>query len=135
MVCDGPCGQEREEAEFETWKVKGVRYYRKACRICRALERRRRRRSDPIPSDLKRRGETAAKKKLVDDLKASTSCKDCGLKYHPCVMDFDHVRGEKVEHVSVMISRGYSLEAIQAEIAKCELVCSNCHRMRTFRRR
>lgn len=58
-------------------------------------------------------------------------CVDCKVAYPYYVMDFDHVRGEKVVNLARMIADGYSLEAIQDEIAKCDLVCSNCHRERT----
>ena len=58
-------------------------------------------------------------------------CMDCGIKYHPYVMAFDHVEGEKKFAVSLAAQRGMSLKTVQDEIAKCELVCSNCHRIRT----
>lgn len=61
-------------------------------------------------------------------------CADCGKAYPPYVMDFDHVRGEKrgdVAHLTGRVSRG----SLQEEIEKCDLVCANCHRERTFRRR
>jgi hypothetical protein len=51
------------------------------------------------------------------------------------MMDFDHVRGEKLFDVSRMVGPGLSLELIKAEIAKCDVVCANCHRIRTFERR
>lgn len=48
-------------------------------------------------------------------------------------MEFDHQEGfEKVDTVSKMIGDGYSLQKILDEINKCELVCANCHRMRTL---
>jgi len=50
-------------------------------------------------------------------------------------MDFDHLPGEdKVKYISKMVARSWSLAKIDAEIAKCELVCANCHRIRTARR-
>jgi len=49
-------------------------------------------------------------------------------------MDFDHVRGEKVLSISAMVHKGFSWESILAEIAKCDVVCSNCHRIRTAAR-
>lgn len=62
-------------------------------------------------------------------------CSDCGLRFDPVAMDFDHVRGNKRKDVSVMAHTGYPLRLILAEIVKCELVCSNCHRVRTLKRR
>jgi hypothetical protein len=46
-------------------------------------------------------------------------------------MDFDHVRGQKVDGISVMMNTR-SLAAVQEEMAKCEIVCANCHRIRTW---
>ena len=64
----------------------------------------------------------------------SRPCADCGVTYPPYVMDFDHVRGNKLREIGVM--RGtVSTQVLLAEIAKCEVVCSNCHRIRTHRRR
>ena len=50
-------------------------------------------------------------------------------------MDFDHLEGEeKVLNVAAMVGRGWALQRILDEIAKCEVVCSNCHRERTYKR-
>jgi hypothetical protein len=62
-----------------------------------------------------------------------SSCKDCGTKDHR-VFEFDHVRGVKSYDVSVMASRGISLEKVKEEISKCDIVCANCHRIRTYSR-
>lgn len=59
-------------------------------------------------------------------------CMDCKNVFPPECMDFDHVRGKKLFNVSKMVGR--SLTTFYAEIAKCELVCANCHRTRTRRR-
>lgn len=58
---------------------------------------------------------------------------DCGVTYPWYVMDFDHVFGEKYMEISLMVSNLNSKEKILAEIDKCQLVCSNCHRERTFK--
>lgn len=58
---------------------------------------------------------------------------DCNIEYPYYVLDFDHVRGKKVENISNM-AKHYTWEEILKEIKKCELVCSNCHRIRTFKR-
>ena len=60
-------------------------------------------------------------------------CADCGIKYPPFVMDFDHVTGSKKFNISVATNSASSLKSLLAEIDKCEVVCSNCHRFRTFR--
>ena len=70
----------------------------------------------------------------MDEQKAAP-CLDCGVSYPPHVMDFDHVRGVKISNVSVMLARDATKKRAADEIAKCELVCSNCHRVRTHRRK
>jgi hypothetical protein len=60
-------------------------------------------------------------------------CADCGGKFPTMCMDFDHVRGRKEFAIS---SRwGTSLGRLNKEIAKCDLVCANCHRIRTSERK
>jgi len=68
--------------------------------------------------------------KRVNELK-NRPCADCGGRFPPCAMDFDHVLGEKIDDVSgIRIDTG-RWERVLAEIEKCELVCANCHRVRT----
>jgi hypothetical protein len=61
-------------------------------------------------------------------------CADCGGRFHPWVMEFDHrPEHDKKRNVTKMVSGG-SWAALAREIAKCDLVCANCHRMRTLKR-
>jgi hypothetical protein len=62
----------------------------------------------------------------------SSGCVDCGF-LDVRALDFDHVRGRK----SFTISDGNAVgvERLLAEIAKCEVRCANCHRIRTVERR
>jgi len=57
-------------------------------------------------------------------------CMDCGISYPSYVMDFDH-RDPKTKKINV--GRARSLKAAKEEIAKCDLVCANCHRERTWK--
>lgn len=60
-------------------------------------------------------------------------CMDCGVSYPPYVMDLDHRDpSTKVDAVSSLKNRG-SRTLVEAEIAKCDVVCANCHRIRTHR--
>ena len=70
----------------------------------------------------------------ITDAAKGVPCVDCGGKYPPYVMDFDHVRGIKVQGISEMIQKHCTLVDLHAEIAKCEVVCANCHRERTWGR-
>ena len=69
----------------------------------------------------------------LDAVKQKSPCKDCGNFYHPVCMDFDHVNDDKVDSVSVLLTSA-SWEVVLEEISKCDLVCANCHRLRTHKR-
>lgn len=63
-------------------------------------------------------------------------CADCGQTFDPVCMDFDHRPNEpKVKSIARMIGDGHSMATIRLEIEKCDLVCANCHRIRTHRYR
>lgn len=69
----------------------------------------------------------------INELK-SKPCTDCGHAFPPECMDFDHVKGKKI--IKISTHRMYHRwETLLKEIAKCELVCANCHRIRTKKRR
>ena len=73
-----------------------------------------------------------ANKELVRTAKARP-CADCGVQYPPHVMDFDHVRGRKSGNIAHM--KTYVRTAtLASEIAKCDVVCANCHRVRSHAR-
>ncbi len=64
-------------------------------------------------------------------------CADCGQRFPHYVMDFDHRPGE-TKCFNLAVAAGQtrlSWERIVAEIAKGDVVCANCHRGRTCRRR
>ena len=66
----------------------------------------------------------------------SKPCTDCGNCFPACCMDFDHQpESKKAYNIGSMFAHHYSRELIQSELDKCELVCSNCHRIRTRNRR
>lgn len=70
----------------------------------------------------------------MDEYLADKSCADCGNS-NRVVLEFDHVRGKKHAAISDMVRRGYSWERIMDEVSKCEIVCANHHRIRTWARR
>lgn len=66
-------------------------------------------------------------RELIIQIKQANPCK-CGESHTRC-LDFHHKQDTtKKSEVSRMISNGYSLETIKAEIDKCDIICSNCHR-------
>jgi hypothetical protein len=72
----------------------------------------------------RRRRRNARNQELILRLKAQPA--DCGRRFPPYVMDFDHV-GEKRSEVSSFV-RTRSTKTLLEEIRRCVLVCANCHR-------
>lgn len=65
---------------------------------------------------------------VYDYKREECECARCGEE-HPACLDFHHVdAAEKTAAVADMIKRGFATDAIRAEIAKCEVLCANCHR-------
>jgi hypothetical protein len=113
------CG---ETKPLEAFARKGPDGRQSYCRDCRRVYQRGRPR-------------VLLAKRLVREAKKGP-CADCGVEYPHYVMDFDHRPGAgKHANLSILVKRGASRESILAEIAKCDLVCANCHRARTYRRR
>lgn len=63
---------------------------------------------------------------FVRDYKKSRSCEICGYNKTHHALEFHHISGDKKYSISTI--RTLSLETIKAEIAKCILICANCHR-------
>ena len=92
----------------------------------------------PIKDKEKR---SAFKRKLyqqnTDALKAlrEVPCHDCGQEFPYYVMEFDHTRGEKMFNVPALMASSVNSPRVQTELAKCDVVCANCHKIRTHTRR
>lgn len=65
----------------------------------------------------------------------SNPCVDCGGRFHSDAMEFDHRDNEEKVFLISSFGRRVSVERVLQEIAKCDLVCANCHRVRTAKRR
>ena len=103
------------------------------CKPCRALidhDRYERFRGVRVPTRNWERGRA----EWLLSLKRGKPCTDCGRVFPPEVMQWDHLPGVvKLGEISTGL-RGRSRDEVLEEIAKCELVCANCHAIRTFAR-
>jgi hypothetical protein len=76
-------------------------------------------------------------RKMMDSIKMRLGCSLCGYNAHPRALQFDHIdpdtkyrtKSGKLVHPSDMV--GLSQSAILDEIAKCQVLCSNCHAIRS----
>jgi len=144
--CSG-CGDIKPVIAFATFRTAGGELRRRGiCKKCRgayAVENaeslRVYRKQYNKRTTTKRHLDQAARrqtaKSFVDAYKEARPCADCGRKFPAVAMDLDHVRGGKVRNVSGLVSGSYKLELIKAEIAKCDVVCACCHRIRTAKRK
>lgn len=63
--------------------------------------------------------------KAIRDYKSSHGCCKCGEKDYAC-LDFHHKSNDK--EIDIGCASVWSIERLAAEIAKCVVICSNCHR-------
>ncbi len=128
----------RDDVDFPVRRKYGKIVVVKVCLECKRLydrnwHKKRASSVEHIANKRKWMRKTQAKgRSIILESKGNKPCKDCGLHFPSYCMEYDHVNDDKVNNVANMItSPGRLLE----EIAKCELVCSNCHRIRTFSRK
>lgn len=119
------------------WRNKAKKIRQPNCKACRRLIDRafyKRNKSRVAPKKAKRAAQQyEALTELINRIK-DVPCYDCCVKYPPQVMDFDHVTDNKIANVSDLRNH-HSKQKLLDEIAKCQIVCSNCHRNRTHERR
>lgn len=70
---------------------------------------------------------------LINRIKMDRGCAVCGYRGHAAALDFNHVRGDK--SFSVSQDPKVAMHKLMAEIAKCEVLCANCHRIHTYEQR
>ena len=124
------CKETKQNSEFNK-KLDGLSYYCKGCQ--REYIRNHYKKNKQYYSD-KARTRQKQINQMIDDIKSTTPCKDCGITFPGYVMDFDHLEGHaKIETISRLRCSG-NISKIKQEIEKCDVVCSNCHRHRTHTR-
>ena len=80
----------------------------------------------------KRKEQQAFVREFTNRHKGLCGCSSCGIKDHR-VLDYDHINpADKKYLVSQLVNLAYSLKTIKDEIRKCQVLCSNCHRIRTY---
>ena len=126
----GRCQRDRPVEEFHRRRG-GLQAWCKACRREYDADYWRRTRVDRIQMRKVRRRE------LIEWYRSlkSAACVDCGGTFHHAAMHWDHLPGaSKRREISYMVLRGFRCRTILEEMSKCELVCANCHAVRTFDR-
>ena len=126
------CGETKPLSMFHIHRGRrdGVQTFCKACRAMIDHDRYERIRGTRVLTRTWERGRA----EWLLSLKRGRPCTDCGQVFPPQVMQWDHLPGTpKLGNISTDF-RARSRGEVLDEIAKCELVCTNCHTIRTFQR-
>ncbi len=131
------CGEWKQSDDFPT-RAKGSAFLHSWCKACfTTYKAERHQRNHEKEMRRIRRNQAAtvsANRARALEYLLTHPCVDCGER-DPVVLDFDHVHGDKIADVSVMISNGWPWRKVEAEIAKCDVRCANDHRRVTKKRR
>lgn len=125
------CSRCKAEKSLEEFHRRGTGY-QSACMVCHRQYVKNHyttNRDYYLEKSAKQTRETRA---WLQSLKESLPCTDCGEFFPYYVTQFDHVRGEKEFNISGSHRKGQ--KAVLSEIQKCDLVCANCHAVRTWTR-
>jgi len=129
------CGLEKPPEDF-AWHRRDRGQRQHHCRSCQAEYRREhylRNRRRYIERAQRRKQELWLERtQLLLGYFVEHPCTDCG-EPDPVVLEFDHLREKRFAIGPKLATHPW--EAILEEIAKCDVVCANCHRRRTARRR
>tara|TARA_B110000858_G_scaffold140488_1_gene159507 strand:+ start:216 stop:599 length:384 start_codon:yes stop_codon:yes gene_type:complete len=113
-----------------------------ACQLEKNKWAREYRKKMPLEIRLKiNKGKRVSQKKLISfrqkvlrRYKLLKGCAYCGYKKHFNALDFDHInRVAKIKSVSRLVTDTVSFKRIKDEARKCEVLCSNCHRIKTYK--
>lgn len=129
------CGLERDEENDFNWEYKSRGKRQARCKYCQSeLSKLHYRNNKPIYNE---RTRVRKRQTMAENMVRTSSY----LATHPCVdcnqadirlLEFDHVNGQKSREIADLLSWGFNWSTIETEIAKCEVRCANCHRIKTI---
>jgi hypothetical protein len=114
--------RERHAAWKRAWRAKRKAQGLPSQYRCTAATTARRRRI--------RRTNAQRARAILSRYKRLCGCADCGYREYACALDFDH-RDPEAKLWTVGERLSYKWERVKAEVRKCDVVCANCHRVRT----
>lgn len=128
------CEQTKSLVEFHVSRAR-TDGHQSICKPCRAeIDRERYLRARDTESRREAKREfDRSRTEWLRSLKTGVPCTDCGTVFPPEAMQWDHLPG-RPKRGDVSSLRGVSRQQILDEIANCELVCTNCHILRTIAR-
>ena len=127
------CKQTKQRtSEFFNKKSSASDGFNSWCKVCRRTHYHKMKNTDEYIQTYKRAKASKQERalKFYSQIVSDGECMDCGEE-DSRVLEFDHVRGVKKAGVAQLVYSGYSNKSLQSEIDKCDLVCLNCHLLRT----
>lgn len=125
------CATDKPETDFR-WRNKAKNIRATLCRPCFAIYEKQRYKTHPTRAKRIRETNEERRKRNLLWLYAyleSHPCEQCG-EPDILVLDFDHIDPSKKLY-TVTNPNLFSLKRLQEEVAKCRVLCSNCHRRHT----
>lgn len=130
----GRCEEEKPEADF-AWRRKAKGQRDNYCRPCRADYKQEHYAANRpryvAAARARKQALIAERMEFLLDYFGKHPCADCG-ETDPIVLEFDHLRDKQFGIASGFRDRNW--QSVLEEIAKCDVVCANCHRRRTAKR-
>jgi hypothetical protein len=125
------CGELKPLSAFHHHKRDGSQAWCKECKSTVAAEHYQANKARRYAHNKRRQAEFRS---WYTSLKAGRPCADCGQVFHPAAMHWDHLPEYEKEAALGELVRHGSRQRIVEEIEKCELVCANCHAVRSIDR-
>lgn len=131
----GKCLRLSPLSDFRQWEKEGEKHRARTCKRCEAPASERIQVQPGIVAVnvYNRRGKAYYNKQVIIQNAKDRPCHDCGRRFPAVCMEFDHLPEHGKEY-NVAAMMNHSMALILAEIAKCEIVCACCHRIRSARR-
>lgn len=125
------CQTVKDGSEFFPSALRRRQAWCKACCVKDQAERRKR-----TPNFYSQRFPHLFKARVwFNELKERSACTECG-ENHPAVLEWHHLdRSQKSFEIGTGVAKGKPIEALEAETAKCVVLCSNCHRKHHYNER
>jgi 5-methylcytosine-specific restriction endonuclease McrA len=71
---------------------------------------------------------------IIKDEKLKRGCENCGYKKHHVALDFDHI-DPTIKRRDIAKMHTTNVKALKEEMQKCQVLCANCHRIKTYEQR
>jgi|TARA_B100000902_G_scaffold175349_1_gene169080 hypothetical protein len=76
---------------------------------------------------------------IIRRFKIIKGCSNCGYKEHQAALEFNHIDRTtkkctigRIVHKAVLKNDTKGKALLKLELSKCEILCSNCHSIKTF---